>query len=54
VAFLPDAFRRSQAVGATGRPVVVRLDLEAFFASGTVSRVYGIWRSADYPEPVAP
>jgi hypothetical protein len=32
---------------------VLRLDLEAFFASVTVSRVYGILRSAGYPEPVA-
>jgi hypothetical protein len=33
--------------------VVLRLDLEAFFASVTVSRVYGIWRTAGYPEAVA-
>ena len=32
---------------------MLRLDLEAFFASVTVSRVYGIWRTAGYPETVA-
>ncbi|MGH9036290.1 MAG: reverse transcriptase family protein [Acidimicrobiia bacterium] len=37
----------------TGRAVVVRLDLEAFFASVTAGRVYGIFRRAGYPEPVA-
>ena len=44
---------RAYAAPHAGRPVVLRLDLEAFFASVTVSRVYGIWRSAGYPEPVA-
>ncbi|UUZ60674.1 hypothetical protein LP418_07605 [Nocardioides sp. B-3] len=32
---------------------MIRLDLEAFFASVTVARVYGIWRTAGYLEPVA-
>ncbi|PKH37806.1 Reverse transcriptase (RNA-dependent DNA polymerase) [Nocardioides alpinus] len=44
---------RSYAAPHAGRPLVLRLDLEAFFASVTVSRVYGIWRTAGYPEPVA-
>lgn len=44
---------RSYAAPHAGRPVVVRLDLESFFASVTVSRVYGIWRGAGFPEPVA-
>ena len=45
---------RSYAAPHAGRPVVLRLDLEAFFASVTRGpRVYGIWRSAGYPEPVA-
>jgi hypothetical protein len=35
------------------RDVVIRLDLEAFFASVTAGRVYGIFRLAGYPEPVA-
>lgn len=36
-----------------GRAVVVRLDLEAFFACVSVGRVYGVLRTAGYPEPVA-
>ncbi|WP_134767630.1 reverse transcriptase family protein [Nocardioides sp. 1609] len=44
---------RSYAAPHAGRPVVLRLDLESFFASVTVARVYGIWRTAGYPEPVA-
>jgi hypothetical protein len=36
-----------------GRDVVVRLDLESFFASVTAGRVHGIFRAAGYPEPVA-
>ncbi len=48
--------RRSVATYArphAGRPVVVRLDLEAFFASVGVGRIYGTLRTAGYPEPVA-
>lgn len=33
--------------------VVVSLDLESFFACVTAARVYGVLRSAGYPEPVA-
>jgi RNA-directed DNA polymerase len=51
--FRPGGSVRSYAAPHAGSPIVVRLDLEAFFASVTVSRVYGIWRSAGYPEPVA-
>ncbi|SDE34014.1 reverse transcriptase family protein [Nocardioides lianchengensis] len=51
--FRPGGSVASYAAPHAGRPVVVRLDLEAFFASVTVSRVYGIWRTAGYPEPVA-
>jgi hypothetical protein len=36
-----------------GRRVVVRLDLEDFFAGVTAARVYGIFRTAGYPEAVA-
>jgi hypothetical protein len=36
-----------------GRRVVVRLDLEDFFAAVTAARVYGIFRTAGYPEAVA-
>ena len=47
---------RSAATGAvlhTGREVVVSLDLEAFFTSVRGGRVYGVFRTAGYPEPVA-
>jgi RNA-directed DNA polymerase len=47
---------RSAAAGAArhvGSAVVVSLDLAAFFASVTAPRVYGLFRSAGYPEPVA-
>ena len=47
---------RSAITGAaehTGRAVIVRLDLEDFFASVSARRVFGIFRTAGYPEPVA-
>ena len=37
----------------TGREVVVRFDLEDFFASVAAGRVFGIFRAAGYPESVA-
>lgn len=43
----------SYAAPHAGRPLLVRLDLEGFFASITVGRVYGVLRTAGYPEPVA-
>ncbi len=36
-----------------GQEAVLRFDLEDFFASVQASRVFAIWRSAGYPEPVA-
>jgi hypothetical protein len=36
-----------------GRDIVVHLDLEAFFASITAGRVFGVLRTAGYPEAVA-
>ncbi|GAA5106980.1 hypothetical protein GCM10023339_04500 [Alloalcanivorax gelatiniphagus] len=51
--FRPGGSVRSYAAPHAGRGVVLRMDLESFFASVTVSRVYGIWRTAGYPEPVA-
>ena len=51
--FRPGGSVRSYAAPHVDSPVVIRLDLEAFFASVTVARVYGIWRTAGYPEPVA-
>jgi len=44
---------RSHAREHTGQFVVVRLDLEDFFASIAAGRVYGIFRTAGYPESVA-
>ncbi|TWP38316.1 reverse transcriptase family protein [Leekyejoonella antrihumi] len=51
-------FRVGRSVGSyaaphAGRAVVIRSDLEGFFASVTVGRVYGVLRTAGYPEPVA-
>ena len=43
----------SHAALHTGRRVVVRLDLEDFFAGVTAARVFGIFRTAGYPESVA-
>ena len=43
----------SNAAVHTGRRVVVRLDLEDFFASIRAGRIYGIFRAAGYPEAVA-
>jgi hypothetical protein len=36
-----------------GRPVVLRFDLESFFTAVGAGRVYGLFRLAGYPEPVA-
>jgi hypothetical protein len=44
---------RTHAAAHLGRRVVVRFDLEDFFASVTAGRVYGIFRAAGYPESVA-
>lgn len=44
---------RSHAREHTRQFVVVRLDLEDFFASIAAARVYGIFRTAGYPEAVA-
>ena len=37
----------------TGRDVVLRFDLEDFFAAVAAGRVYGVFRAAGYPEAVA-
>ncbi len=36
-----------------GQEVVIRVDLQSFFTSITAARVYGVFRTAGYPEPVA-
>ena len=41
------------AAAHAGKPTVLRLDLRAFFTSVTAARVYGLLRTAGYPEPVA-
>jgi hypothetical protein len=41
------------AAAHVDRDVVVHADLEAFFPSVTAGRIFGIWRSAGYAEPVA-
>jgi hypothetical protein len=47
---------RSALTGArlhTGAETVIGLDLESFFSAVSAGRVYGIFRTAGYPEPVA-
>jgi len=44
---------RSHAHLHSGRYVVLSLDLEDFFAAVSAGRVFGIFRTAGYPEPVA-
>jgi RNA-directed DNA polymerase len=51
--FHPGRSVLTAAAPHAGRDVVVRLDLEAFFACVDAGRVYGIFRLAGYPEPVA-
>jgi RNA-directed DNA polymerase len=43
----------THAGGHVHRKVVIRLDLEDFFASVAAGRIYGIFRACGYPEPVA-
>jgi RNA-directed DNA polymerase len=44
---------RTHAAAHVGRRVVVRVDLEDFFAGVSAARVFGIFRAAGYPESVA-
>jgi RNA-directed DNA polymerase len=44
---------QSHAASHSGQFVVIRLDLEDFFSSITAGRIYGIFRTAGYPEAVA-
>ena len=44
---------RSHAASHSGQFVVIRLDLEDFFSSIPGGRIYGIFRTAGYPEAVA-
>jgi len=51
--FRPGRSALTAAAPHVGRTVVVRLDMEAFFAHVAVGRVYGLFRLLGYPEPVA-
>lgn len=51
--FRPGRSVATYAAPHAGQAVVLRMDLEGFFASVSVGRVYGILRTAGYPEPVA-
>jgi RNA-directed DNA polymerase len=51
--FVPGRSVHTFAAAHAGKPMVVRLDLRAFFTSVTAARVYGLLRTAGYPEPVA-
>jgi len=51
--FHPGRSIHTAAAPHVGREVVLRFDLEAFFTCVSAGRVYGIFRQAGYPEPVA-
>jgi hypothetical protein len=51
--FQPGRSVATFAAPHAGQGVVLRMDLEGFFASVSAGRVYGILRTAGYPEPVA-
>jgi len=51
--FVPSRSASTFAAAHSGQPIVVRVDLLAFFATVTAARVYGLLRTAGYPEPVA-
>jgi RNA-directed DNA polymerase len=51
--FVPGRGAHTFAAAHAGRPVLISLDLRAFFSSITAARIYGLFRGAGYPEPVA-
>lgn len=51
--FVAGRSARTHAALHTGQPAVVGMDLEDFFAAVSVTRVYGVFRVAGYPEGVA-
>jgi RNA-directed DNA polymerase len=51
--FVPGRSVRTHAALHVGRATVVRLDLEDFFTSVPAARVFGVFRTAGYPEAVA-
>jgi RNA-directed DNA polymerase len=51
--FVPGRSVLTYAAPHVGADAVVHLDLQAFFATVTAGRVYGVFRTAGYPEAVA-
>jgi hypothetical protein len=51
--FVPSRSVLTYATPHVGADAVVHLDLQAFFATVTAGRVYGVLRTAGYPEAVA-
>ncbi|MFD0785522.1 hypothetical protein ACFQZ8_16565, partial [Micromonospora azadirachtae] len=51
--FVPGRSAHTFAAAHTAQPVVVRIDLLAFFTHIPATRVHGLFRTAGYPEPVA-
>ncbi|MFI7335807.1 reverse transcriptase family protein [Micromonospora aurantiaca (nom. illeg.)] len=51
--FVPGRSAHTFAAAHTAQPVVVRIDLLAFFTHIPAARVHGLFRTAGYPEPVA-
>ncbi|MDG4800128.1 reverse transcriptase family protein [Micromonospora sp. WMMD980] len=51
--FVPGRSAHTFAATHTAQPVVVRIDLLAFFTHIPATRVHGLLRTAGYPEPVA-
>ena len=51
--FVPGRGPHTFAAVHAGQRTVIRVDLTSFFASVAAPRVYGLLRTAGYPEPVA-
>jgi RNA-directed DNA polymerase len=51
--FVRNRSAKTHAAIHAGRPAVLRVDVEDFFAAVTAARVYAIFRTAGYPEAVA-
>jgi RNA-directed DNA polymerase len=51
--FVPGRSPHTFAAPHAGQRIVIRLDVLSFFASVTAARVYGLFRTLGYPEPVA-
>jgi hypothetical protein len=51
--FVPGRGAHSFAESHAGNAVLVGMDLRAFFSSITAARIFGVFREAGYPEPVA-